>query len=54
MMSPQIIDDSVEITRFAINQDIHVNITISNCAGGNAPMIAQEIAKRFMEEYNMV
>jgi hypothetical protein len=54
MMSPQMIDDSVEITRFAINQDIHVNITINNCVWGNAPMIAQEIAKRFMEEYNMV
>ena len=49
MMNPQMIDDSVEITRFAIDQDIHVNITINNRAGGNAPIIAQEIAKRFME-----
>jgi len=49
MMHPQMIDDSVEITKFAINQDIHVNITINNRAGGNAPIIAQEIARRFIE-----
>jgi hypothetical protein len=52
MMTPQMIDDSVEITRFAIDQDIHVNITINNRTGGNAPIIAQEIAKRFVEEYS--
>jgi uncharacterized protein YecE (DUF72 family) len=50
MMNSQMVDDSVEITRFAIDQDIHVNITINNRAGGNAPIIAQEIAKRFMED----
>lgn len=54
MISPQMIDDTVEITRFAIDQDIHMNITINNRAGGNAPIIAQEIAKRFIEGNNMV
>ena len=29
MMSPQMIDDSVEITRIAVDQDIHVNIAIN-------------------------
>jgi hypothetical protein len=49
MMNPQMIDDSVKITRFAIDQGIHVNITINNRAGGNAPIVAREIAKRFLE-----
>jgi hypothetical protein len=52
MISPQMIDDSVEITRLAIDQDIQVNITINNRTGGNAPIIAREIAKRFVEEYS--
>jgi len=51
MMNPQMIDDSVKIARFAIDQGIHVNITINNRAGGNAPIISQEIAKRFIQEY---
>jgi len=34
MMSSQMIHDSVEITRFAIDQGIHVNIAINNRAGG--------------------
>jgi hypothetical protein len=51
MMTPQMIEDSVKITRFAIDQNIDVNITINNRAGGNAPIIAQEIAKRFIQEY---
>ena len=54
MISTQMINDTVEITRFAIDQDIHMNITINNRAGGNAPIIAQEIAKRFIEDHNTV
>ena len=33
MMTPQMIDDFVETTRFAIDQDIHVNITINDRTG---------------------
>jgi uncharacterized protein YecE (DUF72 family) len=49
MMSPGMIDETVEIMGTAIHQDVHINVIINNRAGGNAPLIAQKIAERFVQ-----
>ncbi len=50
MMSPRMVEDSVALMREAIARDTHVNVLINNRAGGNAPQMAQEVAKRFLEK----
>ena len=48
MLDPEMIEDTVKIVNEAINDKIQVNLIINNRAvGGNAPMIAQEGAKKF-------
>ena len=49
MMNPQMIQETVEIVLEAIDQGVSVNVIINNRAGGNAPMIAQEIADRLIK-----
>jgi hypothetical protein len=46
MMAPEMILETVEIIRGAIEKDVLVNLIINNRAGGNAPMIAQIIAEK--------
>jgi uncharacterized protein YecE (DUF72 family) len=50
MMSPEMVLETVEILKAAIEKGVLANVIINNRAGGNAPMIAQEIAKKFMPE----
>ena len=47
MLDPEMIEDTVRIVNEAIKDKIQVNPIINNRAGGNAPMIAQEVAKKF-------
>ena len=49
MMSPRMIDETVEMLGAAIHQEVHTNVIINNRAGGNAPLIAQKIAERFVQ-----
>jgi len=49
MMSPRMIDETVEIMEAAIHQEVHMNVIINNRAGGNAPLIAQKVAERFLQ-----
>lgn len=49
MMNPQMVAETVELIRTAIQQGIHTNVIINNRAGGNAPLIARKISHRFME-----
>jgi hypothetical protein len=44
------IEDTVKIVNEAIKEKIQVNLIINNRAGGNAPMIAQNIAARLHKE----
>ena len=46
MLDPEMIEDTVKIVNEAIKDKIQVNLIINNRAGGNAPMIAQEVAKK--------
>jgi len=50
MMSPRMVEDAVALMLEAVGRDMHINVLINNRAGGNAPQIAQEVAKRFLEK----
>jgi uncharacterized protein YecE (DUF72 family) len=48
MLAPEMILETVEIVKGAIEKDVLVNLIINNRAGGNAPMIAQIIAEKLI------
>jgi hypothetical protein len=48
MMQPEMVLETVEIMKTAIEKEVVVNLIINNRAGGNAPEIAREIAKKFV------
>lgn len=52
MMSPQMIEEAVEIMLTAIGEGVRINVVINNRAGGNAPIIAQKISERFLEVHS--
>jgi hypothetical protein len=49
-MSGEMIEDTVKIVNEPIRDKIQLNLIINNCAGGNAPLIAQKIAGRLHKE----
>jgi hypothetical protein len=49
MMNPEMIDDTIQIIMEGIRRRKRMNLIINNRAGGSAPMIAQQIAKRLQE-----
>ena len=48
MLQPEMVLEAVEIIKGAIERGVLVNLIINNRAGGNAPLIAQEIAEKFL------
>jgi uncharacterized protein YecE (DUF72 family) len=50
MVDPHMIDETLEIIGVAIDQGITINVIVNNRAGGNAPLIAQKVSQRFLEE----
>ena len=50
MLDPETIQDTAKIVNEATTDKIQVNLIINNRAGGNAPLIAQEIAERLDPE----
>jgi len=54
MLAPEMILETVEIMRTAIEKGLGINAIINNRAGGNAPLIAQEIAKKFLGKIHPV
>ena len=48
MLNPQMIDDTALLIKEAIKREKKIAIIINNRAGGNAPLIAQLIAERFL------
>jgi len=48
MMAPERVFETVEIVKNAIEKGMLVNLIINNRAGGNAPLIAREIAMKFL------
>jgi len=49
MLRPEMILDTVDLMWEAVNQGVLVNVIINNRAGGNAPLIAEKIARKFSE-----
>jgi uncharacterized protein YecE (DUF72 family) len=47
MVQPRMIEDTVRLMQIAIEQDIRLNIIINNRSGGNAPLVARQLAERF-------
>ena len=50
MLNSRMMDETVDIMRAAIEDGVQINVIINNRAGGNAPLIAQKIAKQFLAE----
>jgi len=48
MLQPEMVLETVEILKNAIEKGMLVNLIINNRAGGNAPMMAQIIAEKLM------
>jgi uncharacterized protein YecE (DUF72 family) len=48
VMQPEMILETVEIVKIAIEKKVLVNLIINNRAGGNAPLIARVIAEKFL------
>jgi uncharacterized protein YecE (DUF72 family) len=48
MLSPGMIEDTVQIMKAAVDQGLRVNVISNNRAGGNAPMIARMVVMRFL------
>jgi hypothetical protein len=49
MMSPGMVEDTIGIMLAAFEQGVHANVIINNRAGGNAPLVAQKVAEKFLE-----
>ena len=47
MVQPEMIQDTVDIMRQGIEEDLETFILINNRSGGNAPLIAEKIAGAF-------
>jgi len=50
MMDPRMVSETAQIMQAAIEADTQINVIINNRAGGNAPTIAQHIARRFLAD----
>ena len=48
MMQNEMIEETAELIGKGLKQGIKMNVIINNRAGGNAPMIAQQVAKKFL------
>ena len=48
MMAPEMILETVDIIKSAIEKGLLINLIINNRAGGNAPLIATAIAEKFV------
>ena len=51
MLSPQMVQETVEIMLSAISEGVRTNVIINNRAGGNAPIIAQKVSGRFLDRF---
>jgi len=54
MVQPEMILETVDLMWQAVNQGVLLNVIINNRAGGNAPLIAEMVAKKFRERMEPV
>jgi hypothetical protein len=48
MVDPRMVDETVDLMHAAVDQSAHLHVIINNRAGGNAPLLARQIAERFL------
>jgi uncharacterized protein YecE (DUF72 family) len=48
MQSPGMVQDTTELIKRGIEEKVRINVIVNNRAGGNAPLIAQQIANGFL------
>jgi len=48
MMQNEMVEETTEIMWRGLKQGVKIYVIINNRAGGNAPMIAQHVARRFL------
>jgi uncharacterized protein YecE (DUF72 family) len=48
LLQAQMLEDTVKLMRRGLEEDQHLNVIINNRSGGSAPLIAQELASRFL------
>ena len=48
MMQDEMVEETAELMWKGLKQGVKIYVIINNRAGGNAPMIAQQVAKRFL------
>jgi len=53
MVDQELIEETAKIVNEAQKDKVQVNLIINNRAGGNAPLIAEKIAKRMHSEKPM-
>jgi len=49
MLQAEMVEETSELLWIGVNQGVRMNVLINNRAGGNAPMIAQQVAQRFLK-----
>jgi hypothetical protein len=54
MLQPEMVLETIEIMRAAIEQQILINVIVNNRAGGNAPLIARHIAEKFIGKTQLI
>jgi uncharacterized protein YecE (DUF72 family) len=50
MLQPGMVEQTAKLMRESIDSGVQMNVIVNNRAGGNAPLIAQRIANRFLAE----
>jgi tripartite-type tricarboxylate transporter receptor subunit TctC len=49
MLQPGMIDETVRLIQQGMEHGVQVNVVVNNRAGGNAPLIAQQIAMKVLQ-----
>ena len=48
MLDPLMIEQTVDIMNAAVQEDVQISVVVNNRAGGNAPLIALNLAEKFL------
>ena len=54
MLDPRMVDETVELMLTAVDQGKRIHVIINNRAGGNAPLIARQIAEQFLTTHSSI
>ncbi len=49
MMSEDMVHDTAKIMKTAAENEVDISVIVNNRSGGNAPLVAAEVAKKFGE-----